>query len=684
LLASFGRTRRPALLLPALLLCLTTSICHSQVARRWTFDRSGDLEQWTIPANVRGSSDGGALWLAQRENPTIQDQRSFDLASSPSGLQIPATQVTQVRLRVLNLSSLTDLYVRWRTIEEGWGVDTTGFAAQFAQPAHSRRCSLQADLRAWQEITCFIDQRWQGTIDQISLGNARKTLLRGDLWIDWIEIGKGPLEPQRVRPDVASNDVVPRITLPGVSQEGFHDAFRVLDRCLIVDVPIFGFTYPVMSPGGHYHEGGWWLLDSSLTLTGAKWANPHFAEGVLRGFRDEQAANPDGRIDFSGLFMPSGQVLDQTQFPKYFEVAYDVARRTGDEALRAETYESMRKFLDWWLSPVKRDSRTGLVTGYGEETFGDLLQAGHILGEGTHIEPFTVAPVDLNVLIAVAAARTAELARVLRKPEEESLYRETFVNLSRAINSYLWDESQGAYYNYDLRDEKLHAGLNVATFDPLRLRIAPPTRRDRLLKRLLDPKQFNWGRRPLTSWAMNQDGFVMEAGDTDPRAWFGGIWIPRNMMVVDGLEDSGRPDLAAELNWSTIKTFHSNYREFVHASTGAGHGAEGYGLTASQYIGAIIEHLFGVDYDRIQKRLRITPHIPKALYGQDLALENLILPTGGDTRLSVRVRQSTAETARIEARISGDLPEGNIYVALPGGTKEVNIPVGAIVTAEFP
>ncbi|MBI4166278.1 MAG: hypothetical protein HY508_11155, partial [Acidobacteria bacterium] len=95
---------------------------------------------------------------------------------------------------------------------------------------------------------------------------------------------------------------------------------------------------------------------------------------------------------------------------------------------------------------------------------------------------------------------------------------------------------------------------------------------------------------------MTEPEYVEAKGNYDRGAWRCGVWTYRNMMVVTGLEEAGRPDLAGELNWGTIKAFHGYYWEFLLPSTGAGHGTNRYAWSASQYIGAIIEHLFGVDF----------------------------------------------------------------------------------------
>jgi hypothetical protein len=685
-----------SLIVPGLALLLVTAMCQAQSIRRWDFDRIGDLQGWTIPAEARGVVMGGSLWItltSKEKDPAHIASTEFQITAafehgsaakktdpakesiaSPDRLGIPAVQIQKLRLRVLNLSPVTDFFVLWKTKENGWGEQKPEAAVEIAQ---RRRCTMQADIKDWQEVTCHIDDHWRGTIEQIAI-QIPMNYIRGDLWFNWIEIASGTVQTPLPKPDIAGPDVTPKVGIPGISQSAFADAFKVLQECVITDVPIYGFTYPVMAPGGYYGEG-WWVLDSSLTLVGAQWTNRAFAENVMRGFRDVQAGNPDGHIDPHSFAPIRGQVGDVSQLPRIFEVAYDIARRSNDVKLRGDIYELMRRYLDWWLSPAKQDARTGLISGILEETFGEQDQSM----EGIWIAPQSVAPVDLNVAVALGAKFTSELAASLGKKEDAQRYGRAFTGLTGAINRYLWNDEDGAYYNYDLRDRQTRRRLIVTTFDPLRLGIASPLQRDRLLKMLLDPSKFNWGRLPLTSVAMSDPNYIEARGQYDGRAWWGDIWTLRNMIVVAGLEDSARPELAAELNWSTIKAFNGNYHEFLIPSTGEGQGVERYGWSASQYIGAIVEHLFGIDFDSIEHRARIIPHIPRELYGQDIALESLILPTDKSSRLSIHIKQSSATAATIRIDIKGNLPRGSVLIKLPGIAKEKRVPMRRSFTATF-
>jgi Trehalase len=278
--------------------------------------------------------------------------------------------------------------------------------------------------------------------------------------------------------------------------------------------------------------------------------------------------------------------------------------------------------------------------------------------------------VDTNVGVAVGAERTAEIASSLGRNEEASHYRLEFQSLSDSINRYLWDEEDGTYYAYDLRAARRMRRLMLSTFNPLRLAIAPARRVERLLKRLVDPSQFNWGKIPLTTLAMTETDYkaTLRQGPESPYNFIGDVWAQTNAPILVGLQESGRFDLAAQLNWDTIRAFNGNYRETLLPFSGQGIGDKRYGESASVYIQSVIERLFGVDFDAIQRRIRIAPLVPKALYGRTIHIKGLILPTNGNTRLSVEIKQSSAKNASITVDVDGLLPEYKLEVALPGLT----------------
>ncbi len=617
----------------------------------WGFDYWNDREGWTLPDILNGTISGGALWI------TIQSEKKDSIISwrnqiwgsapaymlvSPNELMIPAEKYNKIVIRLRNLSPETDGFIYWQT---------TG---KPGEDAGSVRFTMKPDCNEWQEVVCHMDSRWKGTIDQIKILPAQMWQ-RGDIWIDWIAVTTGEFKQTGQHPDVCSDRVLPQIHLQGISQLDFEDAFAVLDECIVTDVPLNGFNYPYMAPGGAYGSN-WWQLDGSLNVAGAKWTNQKFVEDIIRGFAEVQTQNPDGRIDLWGGSTTRGQVADVSSLPRYFEAAYDVARRTNDSLLRNTIFESMKKYLGYWFSPAKRDKMTGLITGVFEETFSNISS-----------EVGSLAPIDLNVAVAIGCYNTSLIAACMGKAGEADRFLNDFKQLSSSINEYMWSDEDNVYYNYLVYEKRHERRLLCTTFDPLLLGIAPPDRVEKLIPALLNPSLFNWGNRPLTTIARTEPDYVEATGVYDGRGWLGDIWTLRNLPVMNGLEDAGKHDLAAELTWSTIKSFNSNYCEFIVPKTGSGEGVQRYGWSASQYIQAIIENLFGIDYDHQDKRLRIVPHIPKELLKQEIEIKNLIIPSVNDLRLDLKIRQTKEGKAAITIKLHGDLPEEILEIGLPSG-----------------
>ncbi len=615
----------------------------------WDFNSWNNSMQWSIPPAIDGGIRGGSICLALQPDREKLDPPSWrhmiwgedlqiDLVS-PQGLDVKAAEYTKVRMMILNKSPETDGLLFWRTKEA---------PEILSGPV---RYTMKPDCIEWQEVICHVDRLWSGVIDQLSIRPAQMWW-SGDIWIDWIAITSGPDKMEPTRPELLSPELIPIIDLPGISQEGFQDAFRVLDECMVTDVPMRGFNYPFLAPGGAYGQN-WWQLDGSLNVAGAKWVNQKFVEDVMRGFAEVQAQNPDGRIDLWGGSVVRGQVADVSSIPRYFEAAWDVARRSSDLAVQELIYDSMKKYLRYWFSGSKRDQSTGLITAVFEESLG-----------GVDEDPGILAPVDLNVAVAIGCYQTSQLAHFLGYQQEAHEYNQKFDQLSQSINQHLWSNERKAYLNYNVREQMHYPRLICSTFDPLQFGIVPTERIEELLGKLLDPELFNWGIRPVTSIAKTEPAYVEAEGTYDGSAWLGDIWTMRNLPIIKGLEYAGRHDLATDIAWSTIQTFHSNYSEYAVPTTGTGEGVQRYGWTASQYIETIVEHLFGIDYDQLNKRVRVLPHIPEQLSGKRISIRNLVIPGKENTRLSLSVIR-TSVGADIEIGVAGEVPEIDMEVYLP-------------------
>ena len=79
----------------------------------------------------------------------------------------------------------------------------------------------------------------------------------------------------------------------------------------------------------------------------------------------------------------------------------------------------------------------------------------------------------------------------------------------------------------------------------------------------------------------------------------------------------------------------------------------------------MVENLFGIDYDATEKRLRIIPHVPKELFGKEIEISNLKIPSQNDLHLDMKILQKKEGKATILVKLIGNLPDGMLEIYLP-------------------
>ena len=401
-----------------------------------------------------------------------------------------------------------------------------------------------------------------------------------------------------------------KISFPGITQEQFADAFAVLEECKAI--PVLGFPYPFMGPGGQYGNC-WWERDTALTLLGYRWLDRDYCRRALDNFTFVQKEN--GRIPLYGYDRVGDYDTELSAIPVIFEVAACICRETIDEAYVRRIYGMLSRYLAWWLSDLKRDPETGLVCGIFEESDPSDIH-----------EQLTVAQPDLNVQVAVGADVLAEMATRLGDIAAADRYRSLFAELRDAVNRYLYNPADGGYYSWLVSEKRLLTEqVYNSMFDTFKRGIVPPDRREGLLKLLKDDSLFGYNSRwGITTMAKTCSRYVETVGVYQGyTSWSGNIWTFRNRIVATGLLESGLREEAAHIALQTVRTFNGNYAEFVSPSTGEGHGVLRYGWSASEYIHLMVEVLFGIRYDAVTDTVTVTPCMPKELDGEVVSIGNV-------------------------------------------------------------
>lgn len=176
---------------------------------------------------------------------------------------------------------------------------------------------------------------------------------------------------------------------------------------------------------------------------------------------------------------------------------------------------------------------------------------------------------------------------------------------SAAVNDLMWDPERAFYFDLDA-DLRRGGVRTVAAFWALLSGVATGERADALVAALCDPEAFARPH-PVPTVAADEPGYVPEGG-----YWRGGVWAPTNMMVVSGLDRSGRRDLATR-----IARRHVDALARLHAETGtvyeyyspevSGPGANDHadfvGWSGIGPIGMLITHVIGLEADAARATL---------------------------------------------------------------------------------
>ena len=240
----------------------------------------------------------------------------------------------------------------------------------------------------------------------------------------------------------------------------------------------------------------------------------------------------------------------------------------GYEWLRGAHYEGIKKYLDRWFA-YDTDGN-GLPVWDSADANGmdnQIRRAGakkSFFCEGVDLMSYLYRDLQAMAFIAGKLGHTAD----------EEHFNKLAASLAHAVNTTLWDEKDGFYYD---RNEKTGEPIrikSIAGLLPLWAGFAPPERARRLvLEHLTNEKEF-WMKYPVATYAATEPDFYQgsKRGECN---WQGTVWIPTNYMIMHGLLRYGFKDVARDLAYRTFQmALHENptTREYYDSDTGSGNG----------------------------------------------------------------------------------------------------------------
>ncbi len=248
-------------------------------------------------------------------------------------------------------------------------------------------------------------------------------------------------------------------------------------------------------------------------------------------------------------------------------------RQTGDVSwVDGPVFDGLAKYLDYWTWYCDLD-KNGLSVWDSADHSGMDNQNSRA-GEGGS---WTVEGADLNSYLVREMQAMAILADRLGRPETGQSYRNQAEKMWRAIDSVMWDEADGFYYDRNERTGDLVRIKSVAGLIPLWLGQASTAKAERLVKEhLLNPDEF-WVQYPVAAWSKQEPDYDQDKDSGGCCNWLGTTWIPTNYMLMHGLLQHGYKDAASELAYRTLDLVlnkNETTREYYNGETGAGKGLD--------------------------------------------------------------------------------------------------------------
>ncbi len=317
------------------------------------------------------------------------------------------------------------------------------------------------------------------------------------------------------------------------------------------------------------------------------------AIGSFMNFFDHQSE--EGRIsimidvknaDPFGTLKPDRPKSQNQAKPVFGQLALLTATETGAVDWLAPYFDKLLHFYASWVS--------GNQSSIGLLVWGNDVAIGNDNDPTTFGRPFfSSANLLLNCLFYEDLKAATELARLLKRPDDQQRLSAQAATLGERIQKYCWDPRDQFYYTADVqcvdrRKELIpHVKpgmamswqclpLRVQTFTgflPLWCGLATPEQAKALVQtNYLADDRFcgSWGVRSLSS----KESMYSLVFSSDPSNWLGPVWIVVNYFVWKGLKDSGFRDEADKLADKTLRLLstdlatNGSLNEYYHPDTG--------------------------------------------------------------------------------------------------------------------
>ena len=424
-----------------------------------------------------------------------------------------------------------------------------------------------------------------------------------------------------------------RVTIPDRGLQEVYNWVRVNMNWLVRDVPGIG-----RGLSGGLMEYPWWFGTETYSLQAlmatGDFELPKHTLRLLR--RHSDRTNGNGRIIHevtgAGAIVNPGNSQETAQF---ILTVGKLLEWSGDLEFAREMYPAMQRGLAWLLTDMDRD--------------GNMFPGGYGIME---VYGLNAELIDVAVYTQQALAATARVAGLLRDADAANRYRQQASELESRINDRFWIEEEGSYADFfGTRAQAVSAAegarkqLGLKGEDKL-------TPRDRELMDHYTRLAQAFARMPDTTrgWLTNKNWVIATPLETGiaPRdrairlldrirhenvgpygPYLSAVERLYMMTIATGVQavaeaNYGRTEEALWYMDRIVETFNRVTPGSISEMM-PDRGCFTIAWTSYGIVVPLIQHVFGIQPDAIQKTVVFAPHMPDAW--DDMRIEDLAVGT---------------------------------------------------------
>lgn len=216
---------------------------------------------------------------------------------------------------------------------------------------------------------------------------------------------------------------------------------------------------------------------------------------------------------------------------------------------------------------IYRDLRSAAASGwdFSSRWMDDPQKLGTI-------RTTSIVPVDLNALMFKMEKLLARASQESGDAASASKYEALATARQKAIESHLWNDKEGWYADYDLKNKKVRNQLTAAALFPLYVKAAAQDRADKVAV--------------ATSSRLLQPGGIATTTVNSGQQWDApNGWAPLQWVATEGLQNYGKDKVAMDVTWRFLKNVQHTYdrekklvEKYDVSTTGTGGGGGEYPL----------------------------------------------------------------------------------------------------------